>query len=361
MTKKKKENFYLYIPLLIIMIISLFIMYHASFISSLYEKLLLKQSIFFSIGIFLLLIKDKIKTKWLFDYSFFIYLGNIILLIAVLFLGSTTKGAKAWFNLGFFSFQPSELMKLSLCLYLTHLTEKQNFKNKKQEFLYLLKVILIILIPSILVFLEPDTGAIIFYLLIALAITFTSPISKKWFIFLGIILITGISLFVYAYLYHQELLIQLIGTSFFYRVERILNFQEGLQIDNALTSIGSAPLFLWNLTSTRIYIPEAPTDFAFALLTNTFGIFGNIIILICYFFIDIHLFQIWKNKRKSIESIFISGFLLMFLENQFQNIFMNLGLIPIMGIPLPFLSYGGSTIIVYFIFLLIILKQDKFC
>ena len=76
MTKKKKENFYLYIPLLIIMIISLFIMYHASFISSLYEKLLLKQSIFFSIGIFLLLIKDKIKTKWLFDYSFFIYLGN---------------------------------------------------------------------------------------------------------------------------------------------------------------------------------------------------------------------------------------------------------------------------------------------
>lgn len=361
MKKKNMKNLLFYIPLLIIMTISLFTMYHARIISPLYQNHYIKQGIFFFIGIILILGKDKLKTKWLFNYSHIFYLGNILLLILVLFLGSSTNGAKAWFNLGFFSFQPSELMKLTLCLYLTEFTSIQVFKSKKDQLIYLLKVMIINLIPSILVFLEPDTGAIIFYLIIALAITFQTSIPKKWFIILLSFLIALLGLFFYLFYYHQELLIKLIGTSFFYRVERILNFQKGLQIENALTSIGSAPLFLWNLNESRIYIPEAPTDFAFALVSNTFGISGNILILLSFLTIDIYLLNLWKNKKNPKEKIFITGFLLMFYFNQFYNIFMNIGLIPIMGIPLPFLSYGGSTTIVYFLFLTIILKKKKFC
>ena len=361
MKAKKQKNLFFYIPLLILMTISLFIMYHARIISPLYTNHYKKQAMFFLIGIILLLLKDKIKTKWLFQYSAWIYLINIILLIAVLFLGSTTNGAKAWFNLGAFSFQPSELMKLSLCLYLSHITENENLNSKKNQIHYLLKILAITMIPSILVFLEPDTGAIIFYFIIAFAIAFTTKISKKWFLIFLTLCTSFLFLFFFAYFFKQELLIKLIGTSFFYRVERIFNFKQGLQIENALTAIGSAPLLAFNLNNTRIYIPEAPTDFAFALTSNVFGILGNIIVLICLFFINIYLFERWKEKRKTKEQYFISGFLLMFFVNQIQNIFMNIGLIPIMGIPLPFLSYGGSTTIVYFGFLAIILKKNSFC
>lgn len=361
MKTKKRKNIYFYIPLLLIMFISLFLMLHARIISPLYKNHFLKQSIFFTIGIFLLLIKDKIKTKWLFDYSFYIYLFNIILLLLVLLIGETTNGAKAWFNLGFFSFQPSEIMKLSLCLYLSKLTEQQVFKNKKEELLYLLKVFIIVLIPSILVFLEPDTGAIIFYLIIAFAIMIQTKISKKWFLLFFFFLFILLGGFFYCYYWNQELLIHLIGTSFFYRVERLLNFQQGLQIDNALTAIGSAPFFLWNLENIRIYIPEAPTDFAFALTANALGIFGILLVLTCYLSMDIFFLQLMKEKRNSKERFFLSGFLLMFFYGQLQNICMNIGLMPIMGIPLPFLSYGGSTTIVYFLFLAIILKKKSFC
>lgn len=359
MKQKKWNILYFYIPLLILMTISVFVMYHARNINAIYKNHYIKQLLFFLLGFSLILIKDKVKIKWLFNYSSIFYILNNILLIAVLFLGESTNGAKAWFDLGFISFQPSELMKLTLCLFLTHITQKQIWKKKTDHVLYLLKVAIIVLIPSILVFLEPDTGAIIFYLLIALAISLTTPIPKKWFLIISTLLISCIGLFFYAYYFKQETLIKILGTSFFYRVERLLNFQQGLQIDNALITLGSAPLFQFNLNNPGLYIPEAPTDFAFSLTANVFGIIGNITILLCLLLINTYLINLWKNKKSQEEKTFLLGFLLMFLFNQFYNIFMNIGLIPIMGIPLPFLSYGGSTTIVYFCFLAISLKKTK--
>jgi len=358
MKQKKWHNLYLLIPLLILMTISVFIMYHAKNINVLYQNNYIKQLIFFLLGLSMLLWKDKIKTKWIFQYSLYFYIINIILLILVLFLGNSTNGAKAWFDLKIIRFQPSELMKLTLALYLTHITTKHPLKKKKDQLIYLIKVCMIVFIPSILVFLEPDTGAIIFFALIAFAIILTTELPKKWFLLLFLFLAILTSLFFYAYYENQELLINILGTSFFYRVERLLNFQKGLQIDNALISIGSAPLINFNLHNPGLYIPEAPTDFAFALTSNVFGIFGNIAIVICFFIIDIYLLKLWKNKRKKEEKIFLLSFIFLFLFNQFYNILMNIGLIPIMGIPLPFISYGGSTTIVYFCFLTLILKKE---
>lgn len=359
MKRNEKNNLLFYIPLLILITISLFTMYHARLISPLFKNHAIKQFIFFTIGIFLLTIKKKLKMQWLFDYSSILYLLNVFLLLLVLFYGNTTNGAKAWFKLGSFSFQPSELMKLNLCLYLSYVTEKQNFNSFTQEIAYVLKVIGILFIPSILVFLEPDTGAIIFYIVIALGIALNSKLSKKWFLLFLLIIIITLASFFYTYFYHQELLIKIIGTSFFYRVERILNFQKGLQIENALIALGSAPFFQLKLNSTGIYIPEAPTDFAFALTSNVFGMFGNIIVLICYLIISCFLLKKWQQEKKEKNKLFLSGFLCMFFLNVFYNIFMNIGLVPIMGIPLPLLSYGGSTTIVYFFFFLIILKRQN--
>ncbi len=358
MKNLRKEKILLFIILLIIMIISFFNMQNATLINSTYKNHLTKQIIWYLGGFLILLIIKKINIEKLFKMSFFLYLLALFSLILVLFMGKTINGAKAWFKIGFFSFQPSEFMKLTLTLYLINLVTNTNLKTKKDELLLIFKVLIITLIPSFLVFLEPDTGAIIFYFLIAFCILFFSKISKWWFLLFFLFLILGTITFYYLYNYEQDFLIKMIGTSFFYRIERLLTFtnNNSYQLENALIVIGSAPLIKNGLNKINLYIPEAPTDFIFAFNIGNYGLISGFIILICYFIIDLILIK-WLNKTKNKKiKLFLISFISIFFFQQFINIGMNLGIVPIIGIPLPFLSYGGSTIIIYFLFLGIILN-----
>ena len=343
----------LFIPLLIIMIISFMDMQNAKLLSDLYEKNLLKQLIWYIVGFGTILIIKKINIQTILKYSKYFYWLSIILLVLVLFFGKETNGARAWFNFGIFSFQPSELTKLTLILYLSDIASRN-----KPDFRLILKVSILTIIPSILVFLEPDTGAIIFYFLSAITILYFAPIKKYWFlILLGIIILLG-GTFIILYIYNRDLLIKLIGTSFFYRIERLITFQteSSYQLENALIVMGSASFFGTGLNKISLYIPEAPTDFIFAFTIGNFGIFTGFLILLCYLLIDIFLInQYLKQKNKKIKLVLIS-FISIFFFQQIINIGMNLGLLPIIGIPLPFLSYGGTTIIIYFLFLGIILN-----
>lgn len=334
-------------------------MYHTKYVLPIYEHHFFKQAIWFCCGLILFLILQKINIKWFFNHSFYFYVFNIFLLILVLIIGKEINGARAWFHIGPFSLQPSEFMKVSLALYLTHISSKFKSTGFKSELFFLLMIFILILIPSILVFLEPDTGAILFYLLIGAVILFTSKINRKWFIGLFILIGSTAGVFLYFYFYHQETIIELLGTSLFYRMDRILKFQEGMQIENALISLGSAPFALFNLATTRIYIPESPTDFAFVLFSEVFGIAGLLMILLCYLLMDFYFLMLIKKERNENIKKMIWVFFIIFLFHQVQNIGMNLGLLPIMGIPLPFLSYGGSTIFVYSIFLGIIIRTSK--
>ena len=353
MKKIINSNLTLYIPLLITMTLSLLNMQNAKLLSPLYNNHLIKQLIFFLIGIALVLIIKKINIDTILKYSKYYYILSIALLLLVLFFGKETNGAKAWFNLGLFSFQPSELTKLTLILYLSDLATKN-----KPNIKLIIKSLIITLIPSILVFLEPDTGAIIFYFLSLLTILFFAPIKKYWFIIMGGIFLIFLSAFIILYIYNKELLINLIGTSFFYRVERLITFQteSSYQLENALIVIGSSTFLGTGLNKISLYIPEAPTDFIFAFNIGNFGILAGLIILFCYLIINIFLLhKFFLIKEKKIKLVLIS-FISIFIFQQIINIGMNLGLLPIIGIPLPFFSYGGSTIIIYFIFLGIILS-----
>ena len=358
----KKINLIRHILFFIFMIIlcgiSLALMYHAKFISPIYKEHFAHQCLWFTIGFLIIIITHFIDTNLFFKYSFWLYIINLLLLVLVLIMGENINGSKAWLNLKYFSFQPSEIMKLSLTLYVSQLVVKTSTSNFKDELLLLGKVLIIFLLPSILVFLEPDTGALIFYALICLICLYSSNIHKWWFVLLAFIFISGISLFFYAFFYQKDLLISLIGTTFFYRVERLFNFRSGMQIENALIAIGSAPLYKLSLTSVGIYIPESPTDFAFALTSNVFGIIGNIIILLCFLFMDSYLISYNKHLKKE-KKVFAKTFLGIFLISQIINISMNLGLIPIIGIPLPFISYGGSSTITLFLFIGIIFSKKK--
>ena len=342
-----------FIPFLIIMIISFLDMYNAKYLSSLYNHNLIKQIIWYGIGIFIFIISKCINTKNIFKYSFILYIISITLLIYVLMFGKVINGAKAWITIKGLSFQPSELTKLSLAIMLSDLAGKFKSTGIKSEFIFLLKVAILILIPSVLVFLEPDSGAIIFFLVITLAILMFSDIHKFWFTIVFILIALFIGGFILLYLYNKDLLISLIGTSFFYRVERLITFKtmSSYQLENALVAMGSSSLLGTGLGKVSLYIPEAPTDFIFAFSISNFGYLCGFIILSCYFLMDLFLINKIINMKKNTLKYILISFTSIFLFGQIINIGMNLGLLPIIGIPLPFLSYGGSTLIIYFTFL----------
>lgn len=354
---KNKENLILFIPLIILNIISLLNMINAKLISNSYNNIFYKQLIWFILGYLLIFIISKLKIKKLFIYSKYLYIFSCFLLILVLFLGTNINGAKCWFNLFGISFQPSEFTKLAMSLYMFYIVNNTKVNSFKDEIKLILKLFIIFIIPSILVFLEPDTGAIINFLIIFIITLFYSKLNKWWYILFFITLFSFITIIFIMYFNYQDTLIKLIGTSLFYRMDRLINFANGnsYQLENALISIGATNYLGVGLNKILLYIPEAPTDFIFAFSCGNFGLISGILILISFLIIDIYLIIISYIKKNI--SLFINIYLSLFLFNQIYNILMNIGLLPIMGIPLPFLSYGGSNNLINFIFLGIILKK----
>lgn len=357
--KKRLKIFLFLIPFLILFTISLLLMYHAKYISSVYDHHFQKQLLWFIIGIILVFLCHFIPTKKLFQYSFILYLVNLCFLVLVLFVGTEINGARAWFDFKYFHFQPSELMKFTYSLFLANFISNKKCKNWKEELFFILLIGIFFFIPAILIFLEPDTGAILFLFFITIVLLWNANIHRWWFVLLGL-LIAGVGIgFFYFYFWNKDILISLLGTSFFYRVERLFHFRSGMQIENAMIAIGSAPITRLSLTTPGIYIPESPTDFAFALSSNVLGLLGPLLILICFLFLNCSFFSYYQTRKGKKEKLFTLAFFTIFFLSQLINISMNLGLFPIIGIPLPFVSYGGSSTIVLFLYLGVLFSFQK--
>ena len=357
--KNWKNWIFLVVPIICLIVISLFNMKIIGNYNEMYKNYFFKQALWFGLGFIVMGIIMKLKPKLLFKYSKYLYYFNVLLLILVLFVGKTINGSKAWFDFYFFSFQPSELMKFSLTLYLSQILSFYKKHDFKSELKFILKAIFLMLVPSLFVFLEPDTGAIIIYFLITLGIIMIYKIDIKWYLVLGGIVLGLGGGFLYLYYFNKDLLIRLIGTSFFYRMDRIFTFvnKDSFQLDRALIAIGTSGFFS---TNHYIYIPEAPTDFIVALSISNLGIVSLVVILLAFLVLDIYfLYKLFKNKNMKYK-MFVAGFLMMFIFAQLQNIGMNLGLFPIIGLPLPFVSYGGTNILVYFMFLGILGSKKEY-
>ena len=336
----KEKNLFFFIPLIIIITISLIDMYYIKALSDLYQYHFIKELSWIIIGFSLLIIISNCKLKFIIKLSPYLYYGSLLLLILVLIIGNNTNGARAWFRIGFIKIQPSEIMKISLILYLNKI-------NHHHDLIYIIKIFILTLIPSILVFLEPDTGAIIIYGLIALSTIFSKNINKKYkiIIFMGLLII-GI-LMIYLLFFKLDYFKTLIGS---YRLNRIINLKNGYQIDNAKTAIGSADFLNITINKPILYIPEAPTDFIFAFSVGNMGIVIGLLIILSYYLITIFILNT--------NNIIKNNLLTIFLFQVIYNLGFNIGIFPIMGIPLPFLSYGGSNIIIYFLMFGILLNKD---
>ena len=311
-----KKKLFILIPIFILEILSIF------YLKSDYQ---IKQLIWFILGLFSLFLISKLKEKQLKIISIFLYILSIILLIVVLF-HPYTNGSRGWLRLYKISIQPSEITKISLILMAFYL-KNNKWQNK---IIYLL----IFLIPSVLTFIEPDTGAVIIYGIIFLYFLPKFFTKKEIAIFFSIslILIGGL---IYLYYYQKDVFIDIFDTSIYYRIDRITAFknQDNIQVNNALISIGAGKL---------LYFPEANNDFFFAYLLSK-NYYNFYIIIISYFL----LFTILIFIKVPLGNLlfYILGFQVI------ENIGMNLNLLPVIGIPLPFLSYGGSHTISSFLML----------
>ena len=183
-----------------------------------------------------------------------------------------------------------------------------------------------------------------------------SKLEKKWKIVLTTILSILILITLYLYNNNINLFIKLLGNSFFLRVERLINWSNtsGMQLERGLASIGSSGLLGNGFSKNVIYFPEAHTDFIFAVFSSNFGFIGSLSLIILIIMFDLEIINIAKNSKKRTNKYICIGILGILLYQQIQNIGMTFGLLPITGITLPFISYGGSSLLSYMIMIGII-------
>ena len=355
-SKYKIDNILLILLIIFASISTISIISAQKLLGSSFQDLYLRQIIWYIIGFIIVYFTMFLGNNFFLKNHKLFYIIGIISLILVLIFGKEINYAKCWFQIpGIGNVQPSEFMKIILIITLSNTInkfhEEYNNPSIKQEFKFLLKILLIVLIPSILTFLQPDTGVVLIYLLITIVMLFISGIRYRWFLILLSILILTIGTILFIYFINTDLFIKIFGTDFFLRIDRLLDWSSGsgFQLENGMTAIGSSGIFGHGFGNTPIYFPEPQTDFIFAVYASNFGLIGAIILIGLIIYFDIKLISIAINSNKNINKYLISGIIGMLIYQQFQNIGMTLGLMPITGITLPFISYGGSSLLSYMI------------
>lgn len=360
----KKLNKKILTPIILLSIISIITIISANtYISKSLGNLAIKQITWYTIGFLLMFIILKLKNNFFYENYKLLYTIGILSLIGLLFFAPEINNSKCWYIIpGIGSVQPSEFMKIFLMITLA--ISISNFRNKisnptiKDEILFIIKTLIIILIPSIFTFLQPDTGAVLIYFIIYIFMMFSSGIRIRWFIIGTLILLFILALILILYFYYENIFIEIFSTNIYYRLQRLFDWKNGtgLQLENAITTIGSAGLFGHGFNKTPLYFPESGTDFIFAVFASNFGLITTLGLISIIIYLDINILSISKKKIPYKDKYILSGIIGMLLFQQIQNISMTIGLLPITGITLPFISYGGSSLLSYMIIIGIVLN-----
>ena len=336
--KIKSIDYILLLSVLILGIISMFAMYSTAGGSFDYhtKSHIVRFFLFFS----LFLILSFFRIRFWFQTSTLIYLIFIFLLLGVKYFGITSSGSQRWINFYFINLQPSELMKIGLILFLAkyyHRTPTSEVNRIK----YLFLPFLALLVPVLLVITQPDLGTSILIAAGGIVVVWLAGVNIKFF---------GYAALAFAAL--APLAISFLKP---YQKARILTFLNpdrdplgaGYQIIQSKIAIGSGGLFgkgfLNGSQSYLDYLPEKHTDFIFTLFSEEFGFFGSLFILILYSLIISRIIKIGSITRSTFGKLYCYSFATAFFIYVVVNMMMVLGLLPIVGSPLPIMSYGGSS------------------
>ncbi len=316
----------------------LIILYSASGES---ESLIEKQIIRFVLALMVMFVMAQIPPRVLKSWAVLLYVTGIVLLIAVMFFGVSGKGAQRWLDLGLFRFQPSEILKIALPMMLAWYLSERDLPPKIQ---YLLLAFLFIIIPSVLIAQQPDLGTA---LLIASSGLFVLLLAGMSWKFITGVAIAFASLTPVAWIFYLRE----------YQRERILVFLDperdplgkGYHIIQSKIAIGSGGLYgkgwLEGTQSQLEFLPERHTDFIFSVLGEEFGFFGVVLLLLLYIFIIGRGLYIGTQAQDTFGRLLAGSLTLTFFVYLFVNIGMVTGILPVVGLPLPLVSYGGTSIV----------------
>ena len=338
--KIKNLDYILLISIILLSVLSVFVMYSTDGGEILFhtKNHFVKLAVFFPLMIFVAFF----NIKFWHNFSYIIYFIVILLLIYVSFFGLKSSGSQRWMSLYLFVLQPSELMKIAIIMCLAKYFHRIKIENVN-SFTSITIVLSIIIIPIIFVISQPDLGTSILIALSGLIILWLGGMKIKYFIYSFITFLISLPFIISFLKPYQKL--------------RILTFLDpdrdplgaGYQIIQSKIAIGSGGLngkgFLKGTQSYLDFLPEKHTDFIFTLFSEEFGFIGSVGLLILYSIIIFRIVRIGAISRSNFARLFCFGYAFAIFIYIVVNLSMVLGLLPIVGSPLPIMSYGGSSML----------------
>lgn len=314
-----------------------------------------RQLIWYGIGAVVIVAVMLVDFDLFRNFSIPVYAIGMVLLLAVKFFGEERNGAQRWV----FGIQPSEFMKIFLILALAHLlyklTKDKQKRTFKEDMVVLGKILLVSLPPFFLILKQPDLGTALVIGSVIATMLLMSGI--RWRILLSLvgIAVLGIAFLVYMHEAHFEFFSEYLIEP--HQLDRIYGWLDpdsdtsgiGYQLNQAILGIGSGQLFgagfLEGMQTQSDVIPEIHTDFVFTVIGEEFGFLGAMVLLVIYFLLFYRMIMISLTCNNLYGSYLVAGVVGLLVFQVFQNIAMTIGLMPITGLALPFISYGGSALL----------------
>lgn len=322
-----------------------------------------KQILWYGIGTFIIAATMYFEPEQYKKVSWYLYGFGVFLLIFLYFapsgvgqIGESKANVKRWLNLPVIGqIQPSEFIKTFFILGMAKLVSShhEKFENKtlKTDFALLGKIMLTLIVPLAFIAEQPDLGTAIVFIAITAAVILVAGIS--WKIILPVF-VSGAALattLLWAAIYAQDFMQNKLGFDL-YQFKRIYSWldpysyksAEGMHLIQSITAIGSGGIFGKGFQGREMYVPENHTDFIFSVIGEEYGFIGSCIVISLFFFLIYHLTKIALGLKDPFSMYVATGIIAMITFHVFENIGMTIQLLPITGIPLPFISYGGSSL-----------------
>ncbi|NRD76433.1 rod shape-determining protein RodA [Bacillus sp. BRMEA1] len=355
-----KIDYSLVFILLLLFLASCVSIYSAQMSGQYHENFLVKQILWYGVSALIVagvmrLDSDQLRKISWYSYGFGLFL-LVLIIVAPQSIAPVINGAKSWFKVpAMGSLQPSEFVKVFVILALARVIDDHHMKNPvrstSSDYWLLIKLGIVTMVPVALIMKQPDLGTSLVFISIFLGMMLISGISWKILVPLfttGIVLIVTIFYFI---LWQPDLLEKYLGVKQ-YQFGRIYswldpyNYQssEGYQLTKSILAIGSGQTSGKGLTNRDVYLPESQTDFIFSVVGEEFGFIGASVLISLFFLLVYHITKVGMETKNKFYTYVCVGVISMITFHVFQNIGMTIGVLPITGIPLPFISYGGSSL-----------------
>lgn len=327
----------MFAALIVLSVLSLFVLYSSSGEN---QGLVIRQCVRIGLGFAILFLVARINPDTLMRWSPYVYLAGLILLLLVLAVGIIGKGAQRWLDLGLFRFQPAEIMKLGVPMMVAWVMTQRGLPVRIID---LLIAAVVVFVPTALVVIQPDLGTAILIAASGLMVIFLAGMRWRYILALGVIL-AALAPVLWSLLHD-------------YQQRRILTLFDpwsdplgaGYHSIQSMIAIGSGGGYgkgwLSGSQSQLEFIPERSTDFIFAVFGEEFGLLGSLLLLVLYLFIIGRGLYISFYARNTYARLVTGTLALTFFFYLFVNIGMVTGILPVVGVPLPLVSYGGTSMV----------------